>query len=160
MAKSVPRHYVPRSLSRKDTRKQKRELAKSRKLYKRGKYHTRKRLDSYKSKPSKYSAAVERIYGLPRKSITMKALSRKSGCSMRSLERIVRKGIGAYYSSGSRPNQTGHSWGYARLFSALTGGPAAKVDRHILEEGCKPGSKARRLARKPTPRTKRGKVEI
>lgn len=160
MANSVPRHYVPRSLSRKDTKKQKRELAKSRKLYKQGKYHTRKRLDSYKSRPSKYSAAVERIYGLPRKSITMKALSRKSGCSMRSLERIVRKGIGAYYSSGSRPNQTGHSWGYARLFSALTGGPAAKVDRHILEEGCKPSSRALRLARKPAPRTKRGKVKI
>ena len=160
MASSVPRHYVPKSLSKRDSRKQKRELAKSRKLYRRGKYHTRKRLDSYKSRPSKYSKAVERIYGLSRKSITMKALSRKSGCSMRALDRIVRKGIGAYYSSGSRPNQTGHSWGYARLFSALTGGPASKVDRHILEDDCKKNSKALRLSRRPAPRTRRGKVKI
>ena len=160
MAAAVPSHYVPKSLSREDRKKQKKELAKSRKLYKRGKYHTRKRLASYKSRPSKHSAAVERIYRLPRKSITMKALARKSGCTMKALDRIVKKGIGAYYSSGSRPNQTGHSWGYARLFSALTGGPASKVDRHILIDGCKKNSKALRLSRKPSPRTRRGKVRI
>jgi len=64
------------------------------------------------------------------------------------LSEIVRKGEGAYYSSGSRPNQTPQSWAYARLASAITGGKAAKVDYHILEKGCKPDSKALKLAKK------------
>jgi len=42
------------------------------------------------------------------------------------LQKIVNKGMGAYYSSGSRPNQTPASWGIARLASAITGGPAGK----------------------------------
>ena len=35
------------------------------------------------------------------------------------LKKVINKGMGAYYSSGSRPNQTPHSWGYARLASVL-----------------------------------------
>ena len=61
---------------------------------------------------------------------------------------MVQKGQGAYYSSGSRPNQTGHSWGYARMASAITGGKASAVDFHILKEECKKDSKALRLAKK------------
>ena len=53
---------------------------------------------------------------------------KKTGCSIEALKKIVNKGEGAYYSSGSRPNQTSHSWGYARLASAITGGKAAAVD--------------------------------
>jgi len=40
------------------------------------------------------------------------------------VKQIVKKGKGAYYSSGSRPNQIPHSWGYTRLASAITGGNA------------------------------------
>ena len=57
------------------------------------------------------------------------------------MDKIVKKGMGAYYSSGSRPNQTAHSWGRARLFSALSGGPASKIDYKILEQGCPKNSK-------------------
>ena len=56
--------------------------------------------------------------------------------------------MGAYYSSGSRPNQTGHSWGIARLASAITSGKSAAVDYDILEKGCKRNSKALSLAKK------------
>ena len=35
-----------------------------------------------------------------------KELSKKTGCSIKTLKKIVKKGMGAYYSSGSRPNQT------------------------------------------------------
>ena len=62
-------------------------------------------------------------------------LARKTGCSLAALEKIVNKGQGAYYSSGSRPNQTSQSWGLARLASALTSGKAAAVDYDILEKG-------------------------
>ena len=61
-------------------------------------------------------------------------LSIKTGCSIDALHQIVSKGEGAYFSSGSRPNQTPQSWGLARLASALTGGPASKVDAYILKK--------------------------
>jgi len=70
-----------------------------------------------------------------------------TGCSQKALAKIVNKGAGAYYSSGSRPNQTAQSWGIARLASAITAGKAAAVDYTILERGCKPSSKALRLAK-------------
>lgn len=48
------------------------------------------------------------------------------------VETILKKGAGAYASSGSRPNVSSYQWKFARLASALLGGPAAKVDRNLL----------------------------
>ena len=73
-------------------------------------------------------------------------LAQKTGCKLSALNQIVKKGEGAYYSSGSRPNQTATSWGLARLASALTSGKAAAVDYAIIEKGCKHNKKAFRLA--------------
>jgi hypothetical protein len=75
-------------------------------------------------------------------------LARKTGCSVDALKKIVRKGEGAYYSSGSRPNQTPQSWGLARLASAITGGNASVVDYDILKNGCSHSKKAFLLANK------------
>ena len=52
------------------------------------------------------------------------------------MKKFIKKGEGAYYSSGSRPNQTPQSWGVARLASALTAGKAAAIDYDIIENGC------------------------
>ena len=41
-----------------------------------------------------------------------------------------------------------HSWGIARLASAITSGKAAAIDYKILEEGCNKNSKALKLAKK------------
>ena len=41
---NVPQRYVPKKLSKKDKKQQKKELKKSRKAYKKGKYHTRKKV--------------------------------------------------------------------------------------------------------------------
>ena len=62
--------------------------------------------------------------------------------------------MGAYYSSGSRPNQTAESWGIARLGSAITGGPSSMVDYHILEKECKNDSIALKMAKKTCHNTK------
>jgi hypothetical protein len=64
------------------------------------------------------------------------------------IEEIVNKGAGAYYASGSRPNQTPLSWGYARLASSITGNKASIVDNHILRDECKPDSLALKLSNK------------
>jgi hypothetical protein len=69
-------------------------------------------------------------------------LARKSGCSIGALRKILNKGRGAYYSSGSRPGQSAESWAEARLASALTRGKASIVDRNILVTGCRADSRA------------------
>ncbi len=89
---------------------------------------------------------AQRLYHVDKIGATP-ALAKASGCKRSALAAIIRKGAGAYYSSGSRPNQTAQSWGKARLASALTAGKAAVVDYHILKRGCHPKtSKALRLA--------------
>lgn len=75
-------------------------------------------------------------------------LAKATGCKKTALAKIINKGAGAYYSSGSRPNQTAQSWGVARLASSITSGKAAAVDYNILEKGCKPNSKALTLAKR------------
>jgi len=145
MAK-VPIKYLPKKLTREDAKKYSKELKKSRRAYKKGKYHTRKRVKSFKSKESPHVTRAKKIYNINDIKASSE-LARKTGCSKKSLSKIVKKGQGAYYSSGSRPNQTGHSWGLARLASAISGGKAAAVDFKILEKGCKPSSKALKLAK-------------
>ena len=143
----IPRRYIPFSLSRKDKIKQKNMILKSRKLYKKKKFFTRKNVSSFKSKPSNHIINAKRIYNIDKISPS-RELAKKTGCSLQALNKIVNKGEGAYYSSGSRPNQTPQSWGLARLASAVTGGKASKVDFSILKEGCSHTGKAYRLAKK------------
>ena len=131
----VPNRYVPAGLTAADSLLQKKYLMRSRKAYKKGKYIDRPRLRTFTSKVSPHILRATTAYGVS----TMKPnrnLARATGCSQRALEKIVNKGEGAYYSSGSRPNQTAQSWGYARLASALTGGPSSLVDYSILKKGC------------------------
>ena len=99
-------------------------------MYKKGKYFTRKKLD-YPTKISPHIIKAQNLYGV--KIIPSKELAQKTGCSLSALKQIVKKGEGAYYSSGSRLSQTAHSWAYARLASAVSGGKASKVDFHILK---------------------------
>ena len=143
---NVPIKYLPKRLTKKDRKILKKELKKSRKGYKKGKYVTRKKVKSFKSKKSQHILNAERIYKLKNLAVN-KELVKKTGCSSKSLNAIIKKGQGAYYSSGSRPNQSAHSWGYARLGSSISGGKAAAVDFNILNDGCSKNSKALRLAK-------------
>lgn len=143
---SYAKRYIPKRLTLKDKKKQKRELTRSKASYKKGDYYTRKKLGSFQSKPSKHILNARRIYGVEDIKPS-KELAKATGCSVAALERIEKKGQGAYYSSGSRPNQTAHSWGRARLASAITAGKSAAVDYHILSEGCRKKSKALKMAK-------------
>lgn len=148
--KRINLRYLPKKLTLKDRKSQANMLQKSRKLYKHGKYYTRTPVSSFQSKISPHILKARKMYGVEKIGATNE-LSKKSGCSKSALAKIINKGAGAYYSSGSRPNQTAQSWGVARLASALTSGKAGAVDYHILHDGCKPGSKgynAAEIARK------------
>jgi len=139
--------YLPKRLTRKDRKKQGKELMKSRRLYRKGIYHSRSKVASFKSKKSDHIIKAEKMYHVDKIGATDE-LANATGCSKLALAKIINKGAGAYYSSGSRPNQTAQSWGVARLASAITSGKAAAVDYNILEEGCKPKSRALTLAKK------------
>lgn len=144
---NVPQRYIPKGLSEKDTKKQKKYLRKSRKMYKKGKYYERPKVKTFKSRKSNHLKRAEKLYNV-KKIAPTKELAGKTKCKRSALEKIVNKGRGAYFSSGSRPNQTGESWGLARLASAISGGNASISDYHVLKDGCKPSSKALKLARK------------
>jgi hypothetical protein len=144
--KKIKRNYVPTILTKKDREIQKKQIIKSRKAYRRGQYISRKKIESFHSKPSHHVLNAQKLYGVKNINPT-KQLAKKTKCSLKSLKKIVNKGMGAYYSSGSRPNQTAQSWGLARLASAITGGKAAKIDYSILKKGCFPKSPVLKLAK-------------
>jgi len=129
----IPRQYTL-GLSSRDTKKQKANIKRARKAYTQRKYINRPHLKFFSKKSSHVSRAKQK-FGVDSMAPTPE-LAKASGCEIWALKKIINKGEGAYYSSGSRPNQTPQSWGYARLASALTGGPAAKIDADILRSGC------------------------
>jgi hypothetical protein len=142
-----PIRYLPRGLTKRDKRMQFGMLIKTKKLYKQHKYYTRKRLSSYRNKKSNHILNARKLYKI--QNITPnKELALKTGCKLSALRKIVNKGEGAYYSSGSRPNQTPQSWGLARLASSLTSGKSAAVDYDIIKMGCDHKKKAFILANK------------
>jgi hypothetical protein len=146
MTEKIPRRYIPKTLKRQDREKQIRNIRKSRKMYKKGHFFIRPRLASFKSRPSSHSEKAKKMYNID-SIVASLELARKTGCSVSSLEKILSKGRGAYF-SGSRPNQTPESWARARLASAITGGPASKVDYDIIKKGCSSGSKALSIAQR------------
>lgn len=158
-SKKINLRYLPKRLSRKDKKKQSKMLVKSRKLYRKGIYYTRKPVSSFKSKVSSHILKARKLYNVEKIGATNE-LAHASGCSRETLIKIINKGAGAYYSSGSRPNQTAQSWGIARLASALTAGKAGAVDYNLLVSGCKKGSIGYKMALKARKKHKYGKRKV
>jgi len=113
--------YVPDSLSEKDKKKQIESIEKG---------EDRPKVD-YKTKRSSHVVAFEKKYG---KKITDLDFVYKKIISKTGVDKILDKGMGAYYSSGSRPNVSKEQWAYARLASVIVGGAARKVDRAIWDK--------------------------
>ncbi len=140
-----PIRYLPKHLTKRDKERQTKLLLKSRRLYKQGKYFTRDKIASFEHKESAHVKNAKQIYGVD-KIVPGPTLSRRTGCSVKGLRQIIRKGEGAYFSSGSRPSQTAQSWGIARLASSITGGKSSAVDLHIIRKECNPNKSAYKLA--------------
>lgn len=123
-----PSYY--RGLTKNDVEKQKKYIRRGQRQYKRGVYKTRPVPKSYRHRRSKHLVNFDRVYGISIKN--GKKISDSLGVSASKQKKILSKGRGAYFSSGSKPGQTPSSWAYARLASALLGRAACKVDQHIL----------------------------
>lgn len=127
----LPKHYYS-GLSKKNTNEQLNEIKKSQNLYKKGIYHKRKKMKSFKSKKSRHVVEFEQKYCV---NITnLNDVEKVTGIPKKALNKVIKKGMGAYYSSGSRPNQNAHSWAYARLASTLLKHNSYRVDKHIIDE--------------------------
>ena len=120
--RKIPQRYAPKSLSKEDKKKQLESIKKG---------TDRPKIKSFKSKRSSHTEKFEKKYGykISNDSRISKEIISKTG-----IDKILSKGRGAYYSSGSRPNQTPESWARARLASVIMGGNARKVDRAIWEK--------------------------
>lgn len=120
--KSLPKTYVPKSLTKKDKEKQLKSIKEKK---------DRPKLESFKSKRSGWVKKFEKKYN---HKITDKGFIHNNILKTKGQEEIIDKGMGAYYSSGSRPNQTPFSWGYGRLASVILGGGARKIDKKIWDK--------------------------
>mgnify|MGYP003641628579 CR=1 FL=1 len=121
-AKNVPKTYVPSSLSAKDKKKQIDSILKGK---------DRPKVSTFKSKRSGWAIKFENKYGYK---ITETEKINKSLLKTKGQKEIIDKGQAAYYSSGSRPNQTPFSWGLGRLASVLMNGPSRKIDKKIWDK--------------------------
>lgn len=86
---------------------------------------------SFKSKRSSWVEKFEKKY---KHKISDEDFIHKNIITRTGQKKIIDKGKGAYYSSGSRPNQTPTSWGLARLASVILGGPSRRIDKDIWEK--------------------------
>jgi len=120
--KKIPTQYAPKSLTKEDRKKQIKSI-------KEGK--DRPKVESFKSKRSGHVANFEKKYGYK---ITNDSRISKEIISKTGIDKILSKGRGAYYSAGSRPNQTPESWARARLASVILGRGARKVDKAIWDK--------------------------
>lgn len=116
-------------LREQEIRKQKALLLKSKKEYEeKGTVTARPTVNSAETPRSTHAEKFERKYGF-------KVSDKKRVRSLfpdTDIDKIISKGIGAYGSSGSRPNVNPQQWAYARLASVLTGANALKVDKDLV----------------------------
>ena len=121
-ARKIPKQYIPESLSDKDLEKQVKSIKEEK---------GRPKVESFKSKRSGFVKEFEEKY---KTKISDFDFIEKNILKKEGIKQVLNKGVGAYYSSGSRPNQTPTSWSRARLASVIMNGPARKIDKKIWEK--------------------------
>tara|TARA_R110000796_G_scaffold71027_1_gene161140 strand:- start:97 stop:474 length:378 start_codon:yes stop_codon:yes gene_type:complete len=119
--KKINAKYIPKSLSESDKKKQITSI----------KNKTDRPKVKYESKRSSWVIKFENKY---KTKISDTNFISKNIISKAGIDKIMSKGRGAYYSSGSRPNQTAQSWALARLASVILNGNARKVDKKIWDK--------------------------
>ena len=103
---------------------------------------TRKKSVRKKASPKKKSTGGS-------KAAVLAKYSKSSGISKSTLSKVYSRGLGAYYSSGSRPGTSAHAWAAGRVRSFATGkGGARKADADLIRGGKK------KTTRKKTTRKK------
>ena len=69
------------------------------------------------------------------KAAVLAKYSKSSGISKGTLSKVYSRGLGAFYSSGSRPGVSAHQWAAGRVRSFATGkGGARKADADLIRK--------------------------
>ncbi len=90
------------------------------------------------TKESSYTIKFNKKYGEQLSKMkggkSKRNIAKITGIPYKALDQVMKKGEKAYFTSGSRPNQTPQSWGRARMYSYILGGKARKVDKEITKK--------------------------
>jgi len=85
-----------------------------------------------------YKQKFNKRYGQPLdKANSLTDISKLTGYKLDGLRKIKQKGQGAYYSNPAsvRPSvKNPTQWGVARVYSAVMGGKAQKIDKSLLQK--------------------------
>jgi len=122
VTKNINKKYLPDSLSATDRKKTIKSLFEK----------TDRPKTDVKTRKSSWVVKFDNKYKLKNKSLSN--ISKVTGIPLKALKEVYNKGEGAYYSSGSRPNQTKDSWARSRLYSYILGGKVRRVDKHITDK--------------------------
>ena len=127
--RNIPKRYLP------DTLKGKERTAQIKSIFE-GKDRPK---TSVKAKRSTFTIQFNKKYGDEVDKLkggrSKKNISKVVGIPVKALDEVYKKGEGAFYSSGSRPNQTASSWGRGRLYGYIMGGKKVRgIDKDITKK--------------------------
>jgi hypothetical protein len=99
----------------------------------------RPKLKSAKSRRSKWTILFDKEYGdrldKMKGKRSKKNIAKITGIPFKAIDEVYKKAEGAYFSSGSRANQSPQSWARGRIYGYIMGNPKVrKVDKAITEK--------------------------
>lgn len=142
---SHPRQYkAPKGSARDKKLKKAQELLKGSESDKKKAYKLRDEME--KAEREKTDESL--VYEAKNKTLSketeakIRKVANKKGYTFSSLKQEYIKGLGAFYSSGSRPGMTAHQWAMARVNKATPSKSWANVKKKKVNEDKIPGGKA------------------
>ena len=127
--RNIPKRYLPDTLSKSEREKQIKSIFE-------GKERPKTKV---KEKKSTWTTQFDKEYGEQLDAMKGKRsksnIAKVTGIPLKAINEVYKKGEGAFYSSGSRPNQTASSWARGRIYAYIMGGEKVrKVDKDITEK--------------------------
>lgn len=127
--RNIPKRYLPDTLSPSDRKKQIKSIFEK---------TNRPKVD-VKKKKSKWTIKFDKEYGKEIDKMkggrTKRNIAKVSSIPFKAIDEVYKKAEGAFYSSGSRPNQSSISWALGRTYAYIMGGEAVRrLDNHITKK--------------------------
>ena len=111
--RDIPKRYLPDTLKGKDRQAQIKSIFEKKE---RPKTKVKERKSSWTIKfDKKYGDELDKMKGKRSK----KNIAKITGIPFTAIDEVYKKGEGAFYSSGSRPNQTPSSWARGRIYAFI-----------------------------------------
>ena len=127
--RNIPKRYLPDSLKGKDRQKQIKSIFEK----------EERPITKVKRRKSNWTTLFSKKYGKELDEMkgkrSKKNIAKITGIPFKAVDEVYKKGEGAYYSSGSRPNQTPSSWARGRLYAYIMGGKKVRqADKDITKK--------------------------